>query len=155
MARKPKYPWDSIAAEYIAGDDAVTLRALAQKYGFTLGMVGRMASKNGWTGKRAKYRERIQNKTLKKVSDQAATWQARQLDVARKLREKALLALEALDMELLDPQEVRLWLVAACKIESDIMATESDNLKDNHDLDHDQRIERIVELLRSRGVAGA
>jgi len=155
MARKPKYPWDSIAAEYIAGDDAVTIRFLAKKYGCDLSMLGKKSSAGGWAAKRQTYRQQVINKALKKVSDQAATWQARQLDVARKLREKALLALEALDMELLDPQEVRLWLVAACKIESDIMATESDNLKDNHDLDHDQRIERIVELLRSRGVAGA
>ena len=155
MARKPKYPWDEIAAEYIAGDDSVTIRSLAKKYGCAYPTLGRKSSAYGWAEKRITHRQRVVNKTLKMASDQAATWQARQLDVARKLREKALLALEALDMELLDPQEVRLWLVAACKIESDIMATESDNLKDNHDLDHDQRIERIIELLRSRGVAGA
>ena len=151
MARKPKYDWDKIGAEYIAGGDAVTIRSLAMKYGCDLSALGRKSSAGGWAAKRRTHRQQVANKTLEKASTQAATWQAGQLEIAERVRDKALRALDAVRVEQLDPTEIRLWIVAACKIEADIMRETTDQGNEQN-LDHEQRIERLVALLRARGV---
>jgi uncharacterized protein with von Willebrand factor type A (vWA) domain len=151
MARKPKYDWDKIGAEYIAGGDAVTIRSLARKYGCACGALGKRSSAGGWMNKRRTYREQTRNKTLEKASAQAATWQAGQLEIAGRVRDKALNALDKVKIEQLDPTEIRLWIIAACKIEADIMRETTDQGNEQN-LDHEQRIERLVALLRARGV---
>lgn len=150
MARKRKYPWEEICTEYVTGDDSVTLRSLSHKYGCTLGMIGRMASKNGWTGQRDKYREQIRSKILEKTSSIEADIQSRQLKIARGMMSKALIALNELQPKDMTPQDIRLFITAASNLERSALSI--DTQFGGSELDHDQRVEKIIELLRSRGI---
>lgn len=79
--------WRKIKAEYIAG--GISQRALAEKYGVSKTMVMRKANKEKWTEKRAaaesKALERVEQKTVEEVADNAVMLQRIKAKLLRKL----------------------------------------------------------------------
>ena len=155
--RKPpkSYDWKTIEAEYVSSSDAVTYRVLCAKYGFNLGLIGKVAKREKWTEKREQFRERAKNRLLKKAQTKEVELQAQQFSLAQGLVAVAVAALKGLDPRDLSPQEIRLFIQAGCELNQRALLMNSGGDDGGTGLDHDQRIERIVELLRSRGVAGA
>lgn len=153
MAQKRKYNWDQIADEYICGGDDVTQKVLCERYGCAPGVIGRVASQQMWSDRRSKYRAKVHRKTLEKAAENESAWKAKQIAAARALMDKALTALEALDPEELSPQEIRLFITAACSIEHTIMTADPQEDLGAGPLDHEERVERLFELLRARGAA--
>lgn len=75
MAKKEKRPatldidWRKISSEYITSDKNISAKALAQKYDLPQITVEKRCALDGWVAKRAAYRERIVQRSLKKAED--------------------------------------------------------------------------------------
>lgn len=129
MAAKAKYDWGEIKDKYVAGNDTVTLTALAKEYGVPyVEQVTRRANKEDWKKQRQVYRERKQIKGLvvehdvmeeKKIFERVESTEAklanlidtaeiitRHLQIGKLLQSKSVKAIKAMDEEKLKPNEI-------------------------------------------------
>ena len=77
-----KVDWTEAKTEYVTGD--ISYREIAEKHGVSLSTVGKVAKKEGWSAARAKHRESVHKKAVRK----AATKQAQLLSKEIKLLNK-------------------------------------------------------------------
>ena len=95
----PTVNWEQVKAEYIAGDDSVTVRWLADKHGIHYGTVGKHSRDEGWVDARKMHRQQVAHKTLTRVSTTESELRAKQLRVCDALLAKGLTAMQALSPE--------------------------------------------------------
>ncbi|MFZ5426662.1 MAG: hypothetical protein ACOZEN_06785 [Thermodesulfobacteriota bacterium] len=91
--------WELLKAEYISGDDSVTIRALGLKHGVSFPNIGRRASKEHWGESRITYRQQVANKALQKTTTTEAELRAKQLRACDALLAKGLSALQRMEPE--------------------------------------------------------
>lgn len=82
--------WRKIRIEYVKGK--TTYRELAEKYGVTVGTIGKHASKEGWKKRRQKLDEKTEKKALERVCDA----RAKEFEQLARINDQATDALENL-----------------------------------------------------------
>ena len=95
----PTVDWEQVKAEYIAGDDSVTVRWLADKYGVHYTTIANHSRSEGWTDARKVHRQQVANKTLSRVSTTESELRAKQLRVCDALLAKGLAAMQSMSPE--------------------------------------------------------
>jgi hypothetical protein len=65
---RPRYNWEAIRDEYVAGDDSVTLDSLAAKYGCNPTTIRNHSRKGEWGSQRRLYRDRVTIKVRERAS---------------------------------------------------------------------------------------
>lgn len=88
----PTVDWERIRIEYIAG--GTSLRKLADKYGVSVSMVKRRATKEKWTDERTKTEPKVHQETVQKMVRRVAESNAENADIAARIRMKLLRRLE-------------------------------------------------------------
>ncbi len=91
--------WKAIKTEYITTD--TSYRKLADKYGVSYAVIGKRASKEGWTNDR----EQWINKTTTKTLDAISNTQVSTAERLHSVTEKILNKIEAI-VESVDPQDI-------------------------------------------------
>ena len=95
----PTVDWEQVKAEYIAGDDSVTVRWLADKHSVHHTTVSNHSRKDGWTDARKMHRQQVASKTLASVSTTESELRAKQLRACSELMEKSLAGMRAMSPE--------------------------------------------------------
>ena len=148
--------WQAIKTKYITTD--TSYRKLAQEYGVNVTNIAKKASSEGWVEQRKQHANKIQAKTLEKISQQEANRAAKIHSVADKL----LLKIEAMvdSDKPLDTKGIRA-LTAAVKDLKEIQSVRSDldkqeqeariaNLRKNAEKDDDDA-DGVIEVVFAAG----
>jgi hypothetical protein len=115
--------WNAIKTEYITTE--TSYRKLSQKYGVSYVTIGEKARKEGWRAERDKYLEKALTKTLNKLSSERAERASRLFAVTDKLLMKVEKAVDNLDDDQIDTQEIR-QIASSLKDIKDIQMIKSD-----------------------------
>lgn len=113
--------WNKLKAEYIAG--GTSYRKLAEKYNVSFAILRREAERGGWTKLKAQAKQKADTKIVNAVSQKIADKSVKINDVADKLLDKIMEALEV-DV-LIDSQSIK-HFTSALKDIKDIKGLKSD-----------------------------
>ena len=149
--------WQAIKTEYITTD--TSYRKLAQKYGVNVTNIAKKASSEGWVEQRKQYANKIQAKTLEKISQQEANRAAKIHSVADKLLAKIEAMVDS--DKPLDTKGIRA-LTAAVKDLKEIQSVRSEldrqeqeariaNLRKNAEKDDDDTADGVIEVVFAAG----
>lgn len=78
-----KVDWTEAKTEYVTGD--ISYREIAEKNGVSLSTVGKVAKKEGWSAARAKHRESVHKKAVRKAETKQARLLAKEIKLLNKI----------------------------------------------------------------------
>ena len=90
----PRYDWEKIRSEYVAGPNDVTLDVLRQKHGCGFSTIKARSSRENWDAQRRQYRYKANTKTIERASTDEAELRVFQMAGGRKLQELGLKSIE-------------------------------------------------------------
>lgn len=117
--KRPRYDWEQIRDEYVAGSDEVTLESVAKKHDVSFMTTRLRSMREKWAEQRKQFRNMAQTKTLEKASTTEAEIRVRQMGISKYLSTRAINRFQSIPEEEITPQIALRMAVDGMKSERD------------------------------------